>query len=132
MCRNIRTLHNFDPPATAEEVHASALQYVRKISGSTKPSQANSAAFEEAAVAGPGAAPQGPPGRWGAGQAAGGPEGEEDGEDDPEAEGETDHGRVAGDEAAARLEQRGHRVDAGDRVDPAAEQGEGDVHRGHE
>jgi hypothetical protein len=48
MCRNIRTLHNFDPPATAEEVHASALQYVRKISGSTKPSQANSEAFEEA------------------------------------------------------------------------------------
>jgi hypothetical protein len=48
MCRNIRTLHNFDPPATAEEVHASALQYVRKISGSTKPSQANVAAFEEA------------------------------------------------------------------------------------
>ncbi len=48
MCRNIRTLHNFDPPATAEEVHASALQYVRKISGSTKPSQANAAAFEEA------------------------------------------------------------------------------------
>ena len=47
MCRNIRTLHNFDPPATAEEVHASALQYVRKISGSTKPSQANEAAFEE-------------------------------------------------------------------------------------
>ncbi|HXF29979.1 MAG TPA: DUF2277 domain-containing protein [Solirubrobacterales bacterium] len=48
MCRNIRTLHNFDPPATDEEVHASALQYVRKISGSTKPSQANAAAFEEA------------------------------------------------------------------------------------
>jgi hypothetical protein len=48
MCRNIRTLHNFDPPATAEEVRASALQYVRKISGSTKPSQANAAAFEEA------------------------------------------------------------------------------------
>lgn len=48
MCRNIRTLHNFDPPATAEEVHASALQYVRKISGSTKPSQANEEAFEEA------------------------------------------------------------------------------------
>jgi hypothetical protein len=48
MCRNIRTLHNFDPPATAEETHASALQYVRKISGSTKPSQANAAAFEEA------------------------------------------------------------------------------------
>ena len=48
MCRNIRTLHNFDPPATHEEVHASSLQYVRKISGSTKPSQANAAAFEEA------------------------------------------------------------------------------------
>lgn len=48
MCRNIRTLHNFDPPATAEETHASALQYVRKISGSTKPSQANAAAFEQA------------------------------------------------------------------------------------
>ncbi|HTR75092.1 MAG TPA: DUF2277 domain-containing protein [Solirubrobacterales bacterium] len=51
MCRNIRTLHNFDPPATADEVHASALQYVRKISGSTKPSQANAAAFEEAVAA---------------------------------------------------------------------------------
>jgi hypothetical protein len=48
MCRNIRTLHNFDPPATEDEVHASALQYVRKISGSTKPSQANAEAFEEA------------------------------------------------------------------------------------
>jgi hypothetical protein len=48
MCRNIRTLHNFDPPATDEETHASALQYVRKISGSTKPSQANEAAFEQA------------------------------------------------------------------------------------
>jgi hypothetical protein len=48
MCRNIRTLHNFDPPATDEETHASALQCVRKISGSTKPSQANAAAFEEA------------------------------------------------------------------------------------
>jgi hypothetical protein len=51
MCRNIRTLHNFDPPATDEEIHASALQYVRKISGSTKPSQANAAAFDEAVVA---------------------------------------------------------------------------------
>ncbi len=51
MCRNIRTLHNFDPPATAEETHASALQYVRKISGSTKPSQANAAAFERAVEA---------------------------------------------------------------------------------
>jgi hypothetical protein len=51
MCRNIRTLHNFDPPATEDEVHASALQYVRKISGSTRPSQANARAFEEAVVA---------------------------------------------------------------------------------
>jgi hypothetical protein len=51
MCRNIRTLHNFDPPATTDEVHASALQYVRKISGSTKPSQANVEAFEEAVAA---------------------------------------------------------------------------------
>ena len=48
MCRNIRPLHNFDPPATEEEVRASALQYVRKISGSTKPSQANAEAFERA------------------------------------------------------------------------------------
>jgi hypothetical protein len=48
MCRNIRTLHNFEPPATAEEVHDAALQYVRKISGSTKPSQANAATFERA------------------------------------------------------------------------------------
>jgi hypothetical protein len=48
MCRNIRTLHNFEPAATEEEVQASALQYVRKISGSTKPSKANSEAFEEA------------------------------------------------------------------------------------
>jgi hypothetical protein len=48
MCRNIRTLHNFDPPATAEEIHASSLQYVRKISGSSKPSQANQAAFDHA------------------------------------------------------------------------------------
>lgn len=48
MCRNIRTLHNFDPPATEEEVRASALQYVRKISGSTRPSKANEAAFEAA------------------------------------------------------------------------------------
>lgn len=51
MCRNIRTLHNFDPPATGDEIHASALQYVRKISGSTKPSQANAEAFEEAVAA---------------------------------------------------------------------------------
>lgn len=48
MCRNIRTLHNFDPPATSEEVLAAALQYVRKISGSTKPSQANAEAFQRA------------------------------------------------------------------------------------
>ena len=48
MCRNIRTLHNFEPPATREEVEASALQYVRKISGYTKPSQANAEAFERA------------------------------------------------------------------------------------
>jgi hypothetical protein len=48
MCRNIRTLHNFEPPATTEEIHASALQYVRKISGSTKPSHANEEAFNRA------------------------------------------------------------------------------------
>jgi hypothetical protein len=48
MCRNIRTLHNFEPAATEEEIQASALQYVRKISGSTKPSQANQEAFDEA------------------------------------------------------------------------------------
>ena len=48
MCRNIRTLHNFNPPATDEEVQASALQYVRKISGYNKPSQANQAAFDQA------------------------------------------------------------------------------------
>ena len=48
MCRNIKTLHNFDPPATDEEVRAAALQYVRKISGSAKPSKANEAAFERA------------------------------------------------------------------------------------
>jgi hypothetical protein len=51
MCRNIRTLHNFEPPATEEEVHASALQYVRKISGFTKPSRANEAAFDAAVEA---------------------------------------------------------------------------------
>ena len=45
MCRNIRTLHNFEPPATEDEVRASALQYVRKISGYSKPSQANEQAF---------------------------------------------------------------------------------------
>ena len=48
MCRNIRTLHNFEPPATDDEVRAAALQYVRKVSGSTKPSQANAEAFERA------------------------------------------------------------------------------------
>ncbi|HZI91975.1 MAG TPA: DUF2277 domain-containing protein [Thermoleophilaceae bacterium] len=45
MCRNIRTLHNFEPPANNEEIRAAALQYVRKVSGSTKPSQANAEAF---------------------------------------------------------------------------------------
>ena len=48
MCRNIRTLHNFDPPANEEEIQASALQYVRKISGSTKPSKANEEVFARA------------------------------------------------------------------------------------
>jgi hypothetical protein len=48
MCRNIKTLHNFDPPATEDEVRAAALQYVRKLSGSAKPSKANEAAFERA------------------------------------------------------------------------------------
>jgi hypothetical protein len=48
MCRNIKTLHNFEPPATEDEVRAAALQYVRKISGQTKPSRANEAAFERA------------------------------------------------------------------------------------
>ena len=48
MCRNIRTLHNFEPPATDDEVRSAATQYVRKIAGTTKPSQANSEAFEEA------------------------------------------------------------------------------------
>jgi hypothetical protein len=48
MCRNIRTLHNFEPPATEDEVRAAALQYVRKISGYTKPSQANEQAFNDA------------------------------------------------------------------------------------
>jgi hypothetical protein len=48
MCRNIRTLHNFEPPASEEEIHAAALQYVRKVSGFTKPSQANAAAFASA------------------------------------------------------------------------------------
>ncbi len=48
MCRNIRPLFNFEPPATDDEVRAAALQYVRKVSGSTKPSRVNEAAFEEA------------------------------------------------------------------------------------
>ena len=48
MCRNIRTLYNFEPPATDDEVRAAALQYVRKISGVTKPSRANAEAFERA------------------------------------------------------------------------------------
>ena len=48
MCRNIRTLHNFEPPATRDEVHAAALQFVRKVSGATRPSQANPAAFDQA------------------------------------------------------------------------------------
>ena len=48
MCRNIRVLYNFDPPTSSEEVHAAALQYVRKVSGMNKPSQANEAAFERA------------------------------------------------------------------------------------
>ena len=48
MCRNIKTLHNFEPPATEDEVRASALQFVRKLSGFTRPSKANEAAFERA------------------------------------------------------------------------------------
>jgi hypothetical protein len=48
MCRNIRPLHNFEPPATADEIQAAALQYVRKVSGSTRPSRANTVAFDEA------------------------------------------------------------------------------------
>ena len=51
MCRNIRTLHNFDPPTTHDEVHAAAVQYVRKVSGMQKPSQANADAFEHAVEA---------------------------------------------------------------------------------
>lgn len=51
MCRNIRTLYNYEPPATPEEVHDAALQYVRKVSGTSKPSVANHAAFEEAVAA---------------------------------------------------------------------------------
>ncbi len=48
MCRNIRTLHNFSPPASEDEIRAAALQYVRKISGANRPSQANTEAFERA------------------------------------------------------------------------------------
>jgi hypothetical protein len=48
MCRNIHTLHNFEPAATSDEVHAAALQYVRKVSGATKPSKANAEAFDRA------------------------------------------------------------------------------------
>lgn len=51
MCRNIRTLHNFEPPASSTEVQAAALQYVRKVSGAAAPSQANTAAFERAVTA---------------------------------------------------------------------------------
>jgi hypothetical protein len=51
MCRNIRNLYNFEPPATHDEVHDAALQYVRKISGFNKPSQANAEAFERAVAA---------------------------------------------------------------------------------
>lgn len=50
MCRNIRPLHNFEPPATGDEMHAAAVQYVRKISGATKPSQVNQEAFDEAVL----------------------------------------------------------------------------------
>lgn len=51
MCRNIRTLHNFEPPTSSDEVRAAALQYVRKVSGMQKPSRANEAAFEQAVEA---------------------------------------------------------------------------------
>ncbi|MER5268468.1 DUF2277 domain-containing protein [Actinosynnema sp. NPDC002837] len=51
MCRNIRVLHNFEPPATEDEVRAAAVQYVRKVSGSTRPSAANQAAFDAAVEA---------------------------------------------------------------------------------
>jgi hypothetical protein len=51
MCRNIRTLHNFEPPATHDEVHAAALQYVRKVAGTTRPSAANQPAFDAAVAA---------------------------------------------------------------------------------
>jgi hypothetical protein len=56
MCRNIRTLYNFEPPATDDEIRAAALQFVRKVSGFTRPSQANAAAFERAVAAVAGAA----------------------------------------------------------------------------
>lgn len=51
MCRNIRVLHNFEPPATSDEVQAAALQYVRKVGGAAKPSAANQAAFDKAVAA---------------------------------------------------------------------------------
>jgi len=51
MCRNIKTLHNFAPPATHEEIHASSLQFVRKLSGFTRPSKSNEAAFNKAVAA---------------------------------------------------------------------------------
>ena len=51
MCRNIRILHHFDPPSTPEEIHAAALQFVRKVSGSARPAQSNQAAFDEAVEA---------------------------------------------------------------------------------
>jgi hypothetical protein len=51
MCRNIKVLHNFEPPTTPDEVHAAALQYVRKVSGMQKPSRANEATFERAVEA---------------------------------------------------------------------------------
>ncbi|MEO0599760.1 MAG: DUF2277 domain-containing protein, partial [Chloroflexota bacterium] len=51
MCRNIKTLYNFEPPATNDEIRAAAMQYVRKVSGMSKPSQANEVAFEEAVEA---------------------------------------------------------------------------------
>ena len=73
MCRNIHVLHNFDPPATSEEVMAAALQYVRKVAGTTKPSKANEEAFDEAVSAPRDAAPldhlQQPPPRIGDGSA---------------------------------------------------------------
>jgi hypothetical protein len=51
MCRNIKTLHNYEPPTTHDEIHAAAVQYVRKVSGMQKPSQANEATFEQAVAA---------------------------------------------------------------------------------